>query len=56
MLKYGKEYVQQSMEEYEQKVRKQLERSLQRKAAALGYQLIPKLPSFPEPTTEPVLT
>jgi transposase len=41
MLKYGKEYVQQSIEEYEQKVRKQMERSLQRKAAALGYQLIP---------------
>src|SRR5262249_15980807 len=36
MLKYGKEYVQQSMEEYEQKVRKQMERSLQRKAAALA--------------------
>lgn len=41
MLKYGKEYVQQSIEQYEQKVRKQVERSLQRKAAALGYQLIP---------------
>jgi transposase len=44
MLKYGKEYVQQSMAEYEQKIRFQLERSLQRKAAALGYQLIPKVP------------
>lgn len=42
MLKYGKEYVRQSMEEYEQKVRKQMEHSLQRKAAALGYDLIPK--------------
>lgn len=42
MLKYGKEYVRQSMEEYEQKVRKQMERSLQRKAAALGFQLVPK--------------
>ena len=40
MLKYGTEYVQQSMQEYEQKVRGQMERALQRKAAALGYQLI----------------
>jgi transposase len=48
MLKYGKEYVQQSIQEYEQKVRKQVERALQRKAAALGYQLVPV------PTTEPV--
>jgi transposase len=44
MLKYGKEYVRQSMQEYEQKVREQLERSLKRKAAALGYELLPKLP------------
>jgi transposase len=44
MLKYGKDYVQQSMEEYEKKVRKQMERSLQRKAAALGYELVPKPP------------
>jgi transposase len=43
MLKYGTEYVRQSMEEYEQKVRKQMERSLQRKAAALGYELVPKV-------------
>ena len=40
MLKYGTEYVQQSMQEYERKVRGQMERALQRKAAALGYQLI----------------
>jgi transposase len=56
MLKYGKEYVQQSIQEYEQKVRKQMERSLQRKAAALGYELIPKSPSLPKPTTQSVLT
>jgi transposase len=43
MLKYGTEYVRHSMEEYEQKVRKQMERSLQRKAAALGYELVPKV-------------
>jgi transposase len=41
MLKYGKEYVKQSMEQYEAKLKEQLERSLQRKAAALGYQLVP---------------
>jgi transposase len=40
MLKYGTEYVRQSMVEYEQKVRKQVERALRRKAAALGYELI----------------
>ncbi|HKB35471.1 MAG TPA: transposase, partial [Gemmataceae bacterium] len=55
MLKYGKEYMQQTVEEYEQKVRKQVERSLRRKAAALGYELIPKGPSVPEPIVEPVL-
>jgi transposase len=42
MLKYGKEYVKQSMEEYERKIKDQLERSLRRKAAALGYELVAK--------------
>jgi transposase len=42
MLKYGKAYVRQSIEEYERKVRQQMERSLQRRAAALGYELVPK--------------
>jgi transposase len=55
MLKYGKEYVRQSMEEYEEKVRKQMERSLHRKAAALGYELILKRPSVPELIVGPVL-
>jgi transposase len=55
MLKYGKEYVRQSMEEYEQKVREQMERSLHRKAAALGYALVPKGPSVPKPIVGPVL-
>jgi transposase len=50
MLKYGKEYVKQSMEEYEHRLKQQMERSLQRKAAALGYQLVAK------PAAEPVLT
>jgi transposase len=53
MLTYGKEYVKKSMEEYEQTVRKQMERSLQRKAAALGYQLVPKLPVPSEPVAQP---
>jgi hypothetical protein len=48
MLKYGREYVKQSMEEYEQKVRGQLERALRRKAAALGYELVPKTSATPE--------
>jgi transposase len=45
MLKYGTEYVKRSMEEYEQKVRWQRERALRRKAAALGYELVPKSPT-----------
>jgi transposase len=48
MLKYGKEYVKQSMEAYERKVKQQMERSLRRKAAALGYELVAK------PAPEPV--
>src|SRR5262249_5236155 len=56
MLKYGKAYVRQSIDEYEQKMRKQTERSLHRKAAALGYDLIPKTPSVPRPNAEPVIT
>jgi hypothetical protein len=51
MLKYGREYVKQSMQEYEQKVRQQLERSLVRKAAALGYELVAKKPAIPEPVS-----
>ena len=49
MLKYGREYVRQSMEEYETKVREQQERSLRRKAAALGYELISKQGAAPGP-------
>ena len=55
MLKYGKEYVRQSLAEYEAKVRRQMERALQRKAAALGYQLIPKGSSASKPSVGPVL-
>ena len=41
MLKYGQEYVVQSMEEYEAKVKAKALKSRQRKAAAMGYQLAP---------------
>jgi transposase len=55
MLKYGKEYVKQSMAEYERKIKEQLERSLRRKAAALGYQLVPNAQATPAPAPAPVL-
>jgi transposase len=49
MLKYGREYVKQSLDEYEKKLREQQERSLRRKAAALGYELVSKAAAVPEP-------
>jgi transposase len=42
LLKYGVEYVRQSRDEYEARVRAHLERVLRRKAAALGYELVPQ--------------
>jgi transposase len=54
MLKYGKEYVQQSIEEYERKVKQQMERSLRRKAAALGYKLVEDPLLTPKTAPEPV--
>jgi transposase len=56
MLKYGREYVKRSMEEYQQKMREQLERSLQRKAAVLGYVLVRKAASPAEPTVAAILS
>lgn len=53
MLKYGTEYVQQSMREYEQRVRSQMERALRRKAAALGYRLIRNQAAPVEPVPAP---
>jgi len=41
VLKYGVEYVRQSLEEYAATVRAQMERGLRRKAASLGYTLVP---------------
>ena len=39
MLKYGQEYVTQSMEEYEAKMKANMLKALKRKAAAMGFQL-----------------
>ena len=41
MLKHGEEYVVQSMDEYEVKMKANVLRALQRKAAAMGFQLSP---------------
>jgi transposase len=41
MLKYGEEYVVQSMEEYEAKIKAKTLDTLKRKAAAMGFQLSP---------------
>ena len=50
MLKYGTAYVTQSLAEYEAQVREKLERSLRRKAQALGYELVPRGPASPSPS------
>jgi transposase len=42
MLKYGEEYVKQSMEEYEAKLKAKTFQVLKRKAAAMGFELTPK--------------
>jgi transposase len=42
MLKFGTEYVKQSMADYEAKLREKLERQLRAKAAKLGFDLVPK--------------
>jgi transposase len=41
MLKYGEEYVTQSMEEYEAMIKAKMLDTLKRKAAAMGFQLSP---------------
>ena len=41
MLKYGQEYVTKSLEEYEAKMKANMLKALQRKAAAMGFQLSP---------------
>jgi len=47
MLKHGTEYVARSLLEYEAQVREKLERSVRRKALALGYDLVPRVPPAP---------
>ena len=47
MLKYGREYVRQSLQEYEQKQREQQERSLRRKAASLGFDVVARSAATP---------
>jgi transposase len=42
LLRHGLEYVRQSMDEYATQMRNQAERSLRRKAAFLGYDVVPK--------------
>ena len=42
MLKFGAEYVKQSMAEYEAKLRTKLERQLKAKAAKMGFDLVPR--------------
>jgi transposase len=39
MLKYGRDYVQQGMDEYAAKMQADAERRLRKKAAALGFEL-----------------
>jgi transposase len=41
MLKYGQEYVTQSMEEYEARIKAKMLETLKRKAAAMGFELSP---------------
>jgi len=45
MLKYGQQYVDKGMDHYDQKYRDQQIQSLKKKAAKLGLQLMPALPS-----------
>jgi transposase len=54
MLKYGREYVKQSTEAYERKIKQQLERSLRRKAAALGLKLVEDPLLTPKPAQDPL--
>jgi transposase len=42
MLKYGQEYVRQSQDLYEQAYQQRLHKSLAKKAASLGYKLVPE--------------
>jgi len=41
LLKHGQDYVRQSQEAYEQAYQRRLEKALAKKAASLGYKLVP---------------
>jgi transposase len=45
LLKHGKQYVSQTLEEYERQHQQRQMRSLQRQAKALGYQVVPLAPA-----------
>lgn len=47
MLKFGTEYVKQSMAAYEAKLREKLEQQLRTKAARMGFQLVPRSVTSP---------
>jgi len=49
MLKYGRDYVKHGMDEYAAKMKTHAERMLRKKAAALGYELTPRVPAVPTP-------
>ena len=42
LLKYGQDYMRESEQRYEDAYRKRVEKSLARKAASLGYKLVPE--------------
>jgi transposase len=47
MLKHGQAYVSQSLEQYEAATHERIERTLRKKARALGYDLVPRQPLRP---------
>ena len=47
MLKHGQAYVSQSIDQYEAAMRERIERTLRKKAHALGYELVAKPPMSP---------
>jgi len=48
MLKHGEAYVSQGLEQYEAAMHERIERTLRKRARALGYELIPRQPLSPE--------
>jgi transposase len=47
MLKHGEAYVSQSLEQYEAATQERIERTLRKKARALGYDPVPRQPLSP---------